>query len=82
MNKGEWTNEEKLKIVQINRDERPKGKNFMKWIKQRWDIEFPQKKKKKRTAHSLVDNTRRFEKESLGPGVGANMQAQAHRVDY
>ena len=50
MNKGEWTNEEKLKIVQINRDERPKGKNFMKWIKQRWDIEFPQKKKKKNSA--------------------------------
>ena len=33
MNKGEWTNEEKLKIVQINREERERGKNFMKRIK-------------------------------------------------
>ena len=33
MNKGEWTNEEKLKIVQINREERQRGKNFMKRIK-------------------------------------------------
>ena len=43
MNIGEWTNEEKLEIVQINREERQKSKNFMKRIKQRWDIEFPQK---------------------------------------
>ena len=35
INKGEWTNEEKLKIVQTNREERQKGKNFMKRIKQR-----------------------------------------------
>ena len=33
MNKGEWMNEEKLKIVQINREERQRGKNFMKRIK-------------------------------------------------
>ena len=32
VNKGEWTNEEKLKIVQINREERERGKNFMKRI--------------------------------------------------
>ena len=35
MKKGEWTNEEKLKIVQINSEERHKGKNFMKRIIQR-----------------------------------------------
>ena len=45
MNKGEWTNEEKLKIVQIYSEERQKGKNFMKRIKQRRVIEFPQKKR-------------------------------------
>ena len=39
MNKGEWTNEGKLKIVQ--KKERQKGKSFMKSIKQGWDIEFP-----------------------------------------
>ena len=33
VNKGEWTNEEKLKIVQINREERERAKNFMKRIK-------------------------------------------------
>ena len=43
MNKGEWMNKEKFKIVQINREEKPKGKDFTKRIKQRWDIEFPQK---------------------------------------
>ena len=78
MNKGEWTNEEKLKIVQINREERQKGKNIMKKIKQRWDIEFLQKR---RTTQNLVDNVRRFEKESLGPGGGANVQAQKN-IDW
>ena len=73
MNKGEWTNKEKLKIVQINREKRQKGKNVMKKIKQRWDIEFPQKK---RTTQNLVDNARRFEKGILRPGGGANIQSQ------
>ena len=35
MNKGEWTNKENLKIVQINREERQRDKNFMRRIKQR-----------------------------------------------
>ena len=52
----------------------------MKRVKKRWDIEFPQKK---RTAQNLVDNARQFEKESLGPGVGANIQPKKeHRLDY
>ena len=33
MNKEEWTNEEKLKIVQINREERQNGKKFIKRTK-------------------------------------------------
>ena len=45
----------------------------MKRIKQRCEIEFP---KKKRTAQSLVDNTRRFEKKSLTSGEDNNLQAQ------
>ena len=73
MNKGEWTNKEKLKIVKINREERQKCKNVVKRIKRRWDTEFPQKK---RTAQNFVGNARRFEKESLGLGVGSNTQAQ------
>ena len=47
MNKEGWTNEEKLKIVQINREESQKGKNFMKRIKRRWDNKFAQKKRRK-----------------------------------
>ena len=35
LNKGEWTKKEKLKLVQINKEERQKGKMFMKRIKQR-----------------------------------------------
>ena len=70
MNKGEWTNKEKLKSVKLNREER---QNLMKKIKQRWHIEFPQKK---RAAQNLVDNARRFEKKSLGPGGDAYLQAQ------
>ena len=73
MNKGEWTKEEKLKLVQMNRAERQKGKKFMKRIKQRWGIEFLQKK---RTGQNLIDNTIRFKKDSLGRGVGASIQAQ------
>ena len=60
MNNREWANEEKQKLVQINREEGQKGKNFMERIKDRWDHEFPEKK---RTAQNLVDNGRRFVKE-------------------
>ena len=68
----------KLKIMQIHREEMQKGKNFVKRIKHRWDIEFPQKK---RTAQKLIDNARRFEKETLGPGGGVNIQAQKN-IDW
>ena len=78
MNRGEWTNEEKLKIVQTNTEERQKGKNFMKRIKQQWEIAFPQKK---RTTENLVYNARRFEKEILRPRGGANIQAQKN-IDW
>ena len=43
MKKGEQAYEEKMKMVQINREERQKGKNFMKRMKQQWDIDYPQK---------------------------------------
>ena len=41
----------------------------MKRIKQRWDIDYLQKE---RTTQNLVDNVRRLEKKSLGPGEGEN----------
>ena len=62
-----------FKIVQINREERRKAKNFMKRIKQQWDIEFPQKK---RTTQNLVDNAKRFKNQSLGPAKDASIQAK------
>ena len=68
----------KIENIQINREERQKGKKFMKKIKQRWDIEFLQKK---RTTQNLVDNARRFRKEILKPGGGANIQAQKN-IDW
>ena len=78
MSKGELTKKEKLKIAQINREESQKGKNFMKRIKRRWEIEFPQKK---RTTQNFVDNARRFENDILRAGGGANIQAQKN-IDW
>ena len=45
MTNRQWTNEEKRRIVCINLEERQKGKNFMKRIKDQRDGEFPEKKK-------------------------------------
>ena len=63
MNNREWATEEKRRIVCINLEERQKGKNFMRRIKDRWDGEFPEKR---RTAQNLVENASRFEKEGWG----------------
>ena len=49
MNKRERTNEHKLKIIQINREDRQKDKNFTKRIKQRWDINFRKRKERRKT---------------------------------
>ena len=46
-----------MKLVQTNREEKQKGKIFLRRIKQRWDIEFTQKK---RTGQNLVENARRL----------------------
>ena len=62
-NNREWSEEQKHRIVEIDHQERRKGKNFMKRIERRWDLEFPESKK---TAQNLVDNARRFKKEGWG----------------
>ena len=59
----EWSEKQKHRIVEIDHQERRKRKNFMKRIKRRWDLEFPESK---RTPQNLVDNVRRFKKEGLG----------------
>ena len=54
-NNRERSKEQKHRIVEIDHQERRKGKNFMKRIKTRWDFEFPESR---RTARNLVDNAK------------------------
>ena len=67
-NNREWSEEQKHRIVEIDHQERRKGKNYMKRIKRRWDLDFPESK---RMAQNLIDNARRFKKEG-----GGNMAEQ------
>jgi len=62
-NNREWSDEQKHRIVEIDHQERMKGKNFMKRAKARWDQEFPESK---RTAQNLIDSAKRFRKEGWG----------------
>ena len=62
MNNHEWTEEQKRKLVEIDRQER-RRKNFMKSVKARWDSEYLESRK---TAQNLTDNARRFKKEGWG----------------
>ena len=59
MNNREWTDEQKHKIVEIDIQERRRGKYFMGRVKERWDAEYPGNV---RTAQNLIDNARRFKK--------------------
>ena len=63
VNNREWIEEQKRKLVQIDRQERRRGKNFMKRLKARWDTEYPTSR---RAVQNLIDNTRRFKKEGWG----------------
>ena len=38
---NEWTNEMKLELLKIDREERSKGRGFMKQMKERWDEKYP-----------------------------------------
>lgn len=69
MNDEEWTDEERRRIVCINLEERQKGKNFTKSIKNRMDSEFLGKR---REAKNLVYNAGRFEKEKWGREMVTN----------
>ena len=51
-NNHESSDEQKHRIMDIDHQERRKGKNFMKSVKRRWDLEFPESK---RTTQNLVD---------------------------
>ena len=68
--------EKKRRIICINLEERQKGKSFMKRIKERWDGEFP---KKRRTAQNLVDNASRFEKAGWGGEIVRNQTTKMQK---
>ena len=60
MNCRDWTDKEKKRLVEIYGEERMKGENFMRRIKERWHQEYPDKQ---RTEQNLIDNAKRFAKD-------------------
>ena len=78
MNSRDWTDEEKKRVVEIDREERMKGKNFMRRIKERWHREYPEKW---RTAQNLIDNAKRFAKEGWGTVQGHPFNKEAQERD-
>jgi hypothetical protein len=57
-----WTAEEKMRLVQLDIEERQKGYGFMSRLKDRWDSEYPNKTHLSR--QNLRDNAARFSNES------------------
>ena len=43
INCRDWTDEEKKRVIKIDSEERMKGKNFMRRVKERWHQEYPEK---------------------------------------
>ena len=60
--KTAWSNEMKARLVQMEQEERNKGRGFMSRLKTRWDYEFPQMHYI--SDQSLRDNANRFKKET------------------
>ena len=58
------TTEMKTKLVKIDDEERSKGRGFMKRVKERWDLEFPELASA--SMHNLRNNASCFQKE---PGM-------------
>ena len=56
----EWSTEMKIRLIQINEEERKKGRGFMKKVKERWDAES---ECGTTSMQKLRDNTARFKKE-------------------
>ena len=63
MKNREWTEKQKRKLVETDREERRRRNNFMKSVKARWDTEYPASRI---TAQNLIDNARTFKKEGWG----------------
>jgi len=57
VNRSEWNEEQKHKIVKIDNEERRKGRGFMRRVKQHWFAVYP---KDPRTVQILIDNAKRL----------------------
>ena len=56
-----WTIEIKIKLVKTDNEGRNKGRGFMKRVKERWDLEFPEQASVR--INNLKNNASRFQKE-------------------
>ena len=56
----EWTTEMKIVLMILDREERTKGRGFMKRVKDRWDVKYP--KYQSASWQKLGDNAARFKK--------------------
>ena len=57
----EWTTEIKIVLVILDEDKHAKGKGFMKRVKDRWDIKYPEYESA--SWQKLRDNAARFKKD-------------------
>ena len=57
----EWTTEMKIVLVMLDEDERAKGRGFMKRVKDRWDMKYPEHESA--SWQELRDNAARFKKD-------------------
>ena len=57
----EWTTEMKMVLVMLDEDERPNGRGFMKRVKDRWNMKYPEHESAR--WQKLRDNSTRFEKD-------------------
>ena len=56
----EWTTEMKIDLVTIDKEERARGRGFMKRVKERWDQKYPEYQQA--SWQKLRDNAARFKK--------------------
>ena len=52
----------KIVLVMLDKDERAKGRRFMKRVKDRWDMKYPERESA--SWQKLRDNVARFQKDS------------------
>ena len=74
---NEWTNEMKLELLKIDREERSKGRGFMKRMKERWDEKYPGLLV---TAQCLRDNAARISEDKALLNL-LEMQDQSETVN-